>query len=1032
MSLLPGNHFELDDDWVSVDESNVNNGTAQQSSTITSTDHRSGVNHKTAQCVVGNVSHTQWMESNLNTQVTSNPTVSPAKTYILSNSTCLSPASSTSSQSSPSLSKVCVINNVKPLSGQIRTIVNNPANSVTPSTVEDKSANPLGPRVVVVRRNAPPPSQTNTFQKKVLYRVQASPNSAANLTNLDLCAVWNGSMFVEASKQDLEMTAANRTEPITIRKLQSSSQDLSQFPGVLSALRKKQPSLSTKPLNGKTGSNEPMKSQQTTDSSVVSSTKEISSQSAPEAPGCAEETLAEDEFKVCKNCGALTKSVNKCESCQKIITAQDKTVKRVGPPQTTLKTSSQANILSKKTFYGNKLSEMSQPYGWSSSERSCGGGVPSNTRRSEGKAARGRPAKKRVKTKLEPETVTISSDEEDSGAVGSDQNNTYVISNCSMNTSLSDGASMPQSDTGTDSKPNGKEQNDDHNTSACEEPNPSSTAPQSTCASPEKSVEDNDFSIFEYLNRQSETRRNKMEDASGNIPLKVRKVKAPKVDYSESFLLKDPSVTLSVRCVRIGCLKSAPVEPVFLSKDGFYMKLECHENCCEVQVKPLDINTVALHLMNRLPVIYLYLTPQAGHRLKTELKPCSAKTDFFDPASPDFPKKFITLLLERQTDKNDHKTLLGILEHFRSLKPHRDNFIQMLTCDQAQNVLVQTSIQDSSKRPKNTAATAKSQEAPKEEAGQCAADPKVMCPGTVEKLFTYRPVSERGGISISTEDLFCLREGEFLNDVIIDFYLKYLVNEVLSEEDRNRTYVFSSFFYKRLTQRQGRLSPDDKQQMDLKERRHDRVKTWTRHVDLFSKDFIIVPINEHSHWFLAIICFPGLISVRSRAQKQLNTTPTSSPSVDNTPHSESMETSDDGSESNTTNPVDQFPSSHAQPCILVFDSLAGPARTTVVKTLREYLSVEWNAKKKTSRTFDRDTVRGGYPKVPQQNNFSDCGVFVLQFVESFFKKPITDFSIPVKGLQEWFSEEEVSRKREQLRSLILSLHQKSKTQSLPS
>lgn len=30
----------------------------------------------------------------------------------------------------------------------------------------------------------------------------------------------------------------------------------------------------------------------------------------------------------------------------------------------------------------------------------------------------------------------------------------------------------------------------------------------------------------------------------------------------------------------------------------------------------------------------------------------------------------------------------------------------------------------------------------------------------------------------------------------------------------------------------------------LKERRHDRVKTWTRHVDLFSKDFIIVPINE--------------------------------------------------------------------------------------------------------------------------------------------------------------------------------------------
>ena len=29
-------------------------------------------------------------------------------------------------------------------------------------------------------------------------------------------------------------------------------------------------------------------------------------------------------------------------------------------------------------------------------------------------------------------------------------------------------------------------------------------------------------------------------------------------------------------------------------------------------------------------------------------------------------------------------------------------------------------------------------------------------------------------------------------------------------------------------------------------------------MDIFSKDFIIVPINEHAHWFLAIICYPGL------------------------------------------------------------------------------------------------------------------------------------------------------------------------------
>lgn len=118
--------------------------------------------------------------------------------------------------------------------------------------------------------------------------------------------------------------------------------------------------------------------------------------------------------------------------------------------------------------------------------------------------------------------------------------------------------------------------------------------------------------------------------------------------------------------------------------------------------------------------------------------PCLASTnvvlDYYTYLTfPDIPKKFITLLLERQTDKNDHKTLMGILEYFRRLKPHRDNFIQRLTCDEAQAVLVQTSIQESTKRPNSTAAATKSQEPLKEEAGQSAADPKVMCPGTVEK-----------------------------------------------------------------------------------------------------------------------------------------------------------------------------------------------------------------------------------------------------------------------------------------------------------
>lgn len=39
----------------------------------------------------------------------------------------------------------------------------------------------------------------------------------------------------------------------------------------------------------------------------------------------------------------------------------------------------------------------------------------------------------------------------------------------------------------------------------------------------------------------------------------------------------------------------------------------------------------------------------------------------------------------------------------------------------------------------------------------------------------------------------------------------------------------------------------------IQERRHNQVKTWTRHMDLFNKDFIFVPINQS--WVLLFSLF---------------------------------------------------------------------------------------------------------------------------------------------------------------------------------
>ena len=41
---------------------------------------------------------------------------------------------------------------------------------------------------------------------------------------------------------------------------------------------------------------------------------------------------------------------------------------------------------------------------------------------------------------------------------------------------------------------------------------------------------------------------------------------------------------------------------------------------------------------------------------------------------------------------------------------------------------------------------------------------------------------------------------------------------------------------------------------------HKRVAKWTRRVDLFEKDFVLVPINKSAHWILAIVCHPGAIA----------------------------------------------------------------------------------------------------------------------------------------------------------------------------
>ncbi len=74
-----------------------------------------------------------------------------------------------------------------------------------------------------------------------------------------------------------------------------------------------------------------------------------------------------------------------------------------------------------------------------------------------------------------------------------------------------------------------------------------------------------------------------------------------------------------------------------------------------------------------------------------------------------------------------------------------------------------------------------------------------------------------------------------------------------------------------------------------------------------------------------------------------------------------------------------------RPCILIFDSLSGASRARIIATLRDYLRIEYKVKHQEDRDFSKHVVKGACPRVPQQNNYTDCGLFVLQYVETFFE-----------------------------------------------
>lgn len=55
--------------------------------------------------------------------------------------------------------------------------------------------------------------------------------------------------------------------------------------------------------------------------------------------------------------------------------------------------------------------------------------------------------------------------------------------------------------------------------------------------------------------------------------------------------------------------------------------------------------------------------------------------------------------------------------------------------------------------------------------------------------------------------------------------------------------------------------------------------------------------------------------------------------------------------------------------------------------ISRYLAIEWQTRKEKQRgekAFNKDTMKMCTVPTPQQDNYSDCGIFLLHYVEKFF------------------------------------------------
>ncbi|XP_046367154.2 sentrin-specific protease 1-like [Haliotis rufescens] len=172
-------------------------------------------------------------------------------------------------------------------------------------------------------------------------------------------------------------------------------------------------------------------------------------------------------------------------------------------------------------------------------------------------------------------------------------------------------------------------------------------------------------------------------------------------------------------------------------------------------------------------------------------------------------------------------------------------------------------------------------------------------------------------LQITRKDMATLDGLNWLNDEIINFYMNMLI-ERGGQEDRPKVYAFNTFFYSKLMNGG-----------------HSAVRRWTRKIDIFSHDYLLVPVHLGVHWCMAVI------DIKKKK-------------------------------------------------VSYFDSMGGK-NVQCLQGLKKYLADESLDKKKQAFDFTGWEFQIE-SDIPQQMNGSDCGMFACKFAEYITREAPISFT----------------------------------------